>query len=322
MNGNPLITIAVPVYNTELFVRRCLDSLVNQTIKEIEIVVVNDGSTDQSEAICKEFAEKDSRITLICKENEGLASARQTALEVSKGKYFCVCDSDDWVEKNMYEQLYLKAEETDADVVMCDYWSEYQDGKQIIYHYPLKLEERKDLLDDALNQRFPTMVWNKMFRRDLFERYQLSWEYGINMGEDLLLMLKLLCNPVKIACLTVPLYHYRRLLGGNSYTNCISLSTFNQLLFIRKWSITNIDNIKYQNGLFIQWLDQAFAGFRVKNGMTSQYYKESTLKNISYSGFLNFSYPQLKGLIVLIAKIFGFKTGKSIVKIMYRYIYH
>lgn len=318
----PLISVSVPVYNAEKYLRQSLDSLVNQTLENIEIVVVNDGSTDSSESIIREYAERDSRIVLICKENGGSASARLAALEASRGQFFCACDADDWAELDMCEKLYLKAIESDADIVMCDYWSEYPDGKKVAYKYPLQVESREDLLDDALNKRFPTMVWNKLIKRSLFEKYNLSWELGINMGEDLLLMLKILKHPVTIVYQPLLLYHYRRIIDGTSYTNSVSLSTYVQLLRIRRWSDENIDNSKYGNGLFIQWLDQAFAGLRVKEGMTSRYYKETTLINIHYSDFVKYRYPKLKGLIVFISKLFGYRTGRGVVKVLYRCFYH
>lgn len=318
----PKVSISVPIYNAEKYLRKCLDSLVNQTLQEIEIVVVNDGSTDSSEAICREFANKDPRIILISKENGGSASARQTALEVAKGDFLCACDADDWVEPEMYEKLYKKAIESDADIVMCDYWSEYPNGRQVAHKFKYDLEMRSDLLDDALNKKFPTMVWNKIFKRSLFEKYQLSWEQGINMGEDFLMMIKILSHPIKVSYLPTQLYHYRRIIGGASYTNSVSLSTYNQLLRIRHWTDEHIDKSKYSNGIFIQWLDQAFAGLRVKEGMTSKYYKETTLNKIQYSDFFRFNYPRLKGLVVFVTKLLGYKVGKSIVRLMYRYIYH
>lgn len=318
---NPKVSISVPVYNVEKFLRKSLDSLVNQTLQEIEIIIVNDGSTDSCSTICDEYAAKDPRIVIINKANGGLASARQAALDVARGEYFCACDADDWVEHDMYEKLYQKAQETDADIVMCDYWSEYHDEKRVASHYEFDLSKREDMLDDALNKHFPTMVWNKLYKRTLFKKYNLSWEQGINMGEDLLIMLKILSFPVRVAHIPVPLYHYRRIIGGSSYTNSISLSAFNQLLRIRKWTDENIYKEKYRNGLFVQWLDQAFAGLRVKEGMTSQYYQYTTLTRIPYIGFVKYSYSKLKGLVVLISKIFGYRAGRILVKLLYRYIY-
>lgn len=317
----PKVSISVPVYNSEKYLHKCLESLINQTLKEIEIIIVNDGSNDKSESICREYAERDKRIKLINKLNGGLATARQVALESARGDYFCACDSDDWVESTMYERLYEKAKESNADIVMCDSWSEYPDSKKTKHSYSYQLEDRKDLLGDALNGCFPCQVWNKMFKRELFEKYDISWEPGINLGEDFLIMLKILQHPVKVEYLSEPLYHYRREMGGSSYTNNISLKTFQQSLLIRKWAVENIDTVKYSNGIFRLWLNLAFTGLRVKDDMSTEYYNNEVMSNLPYIGFIKYKYPISKGGLVLLTKLFGYNTGKSIYKILYKYVY-
>lgn len=319
--NRPKVSISVPVYNAEKYLRRSLDSLVNQTLEDIEIVIVNDGSTDSSESICREYAAKDHRIRLISKNNGGLASARQTALEASAGQFFCACDADDWVEPDMYEKLYEKAVVTGADIVMCDYWSEYGNGKRTQHHYNQDVDKVDDFLDDALNGRFPCQVWNKIFRREIFENYNISWEPGINLGEDFLLLLKILQNPVKVTNISDTLYHYRRELSGNSYTNNISLTTFNQSLFIRHWADNNIDPRKYANGMFRLWLNLAFTGLRVKDGIDVEYYKHQVLSKLPFKGFIKYRYPKLKGLVVLFTKIFGYYTGRKMYMVFYRFVY-
>ncbi len=316
----PLVSISVPIYNTEQHLRKCLDSLLNQTLKDIEIILVNDGSTDHSESICREYAEKDSRIQLINKENGGLASARQVALEFATGSYFCACDSDDWVEPDMYEKLYNRAIETGADFVMCDYWSEYPNGRQVVSTYDLNLSERNDLLGDALNGVFPCQIWNKLFLRSIFDKYRLFWEPGINLGEDYLMLLKMFSKGVSVAYINAPLYHYRREIGGNSYTNNVSMETFSQSLFIRHWVEENVDNEKYANGIFRLWMALAFTALRVKDGMSQRNYKE-ILKHVPFFGFLKYNFPKLKGLLIFIAKLCGYKFTKLIFSFTYKFFY-
>ena len=320
--SSPLISISVPVYNAERYLRQCLDSLVRQTLRDIEIVVVNDGSTDSSESIIREYAERDSRIVLICKENGGLASARQAALEAAHGLYFCACDADDWVEPDMYEKLYRKAVETNADIVMCDYWSEYPNGKQVASCYGKEPMQQDDLLDDALNGLFPPQVWSKIFKRSLFSRLSLSWEPGINLGEDFLLMRKILRYRISIAYLPISLYHYRRELGGSTYTNSITMETLNQSLFIRQWVMSHVAIEKYSNGLFRLWLNFGFTALRVKDGMTGRFYREEILCHVPYYGFLTYRYPILKGGLVLSAKLLGYRFSKFIYEKVYKYVYH
>ena len=319
--NRPEVSISVPVYNAEIFLRKSLDSLVNQTLKDIEIVIVNDGSTDSSESICREYAAKDHRIRLISKNNGGLASARQAALEASTGQFFCACDADDWVEPDMYEKLYKKAVETGADIVMCDYWSEYGNGRHVESHYQYDVSKVEDFLNDALNGRFPCQVWNKMYKRDIFEKYKIMWEPGINLGEDFLLMLKFFQHPVKVACISDALYHYRREMGGPSYTNNISLKTFQQSLFIRNWAEANVDTKKYANGIFRMWLSLAFTGLRVKDGMSPKYYKQQVMSKLPYTGFVKYHYPKTKGFLIILTKLLGYRVGKKIFSSFYRYVY-
>ena len=312
--NNPLVSISVPVYNAEKYLRKCLDSLVNQTLKNIEIVIVDDGSTDGSASICREYAERDSRILLIFKENGGLASARQAALEAANGRFFCACDADDWAEPTMYDTLYRKAMETNADIVMCDYWCEYPDGKQTEKKYQYELIKRKDLLDALLNGRFPKAVWNKLIRRDFLKANHLSWEQGIDMGEDFLLTMKMLLVGATVANTGKTLYHYRRERGGTSYTNNITMASFNQSLAITRWAEIHIDKNHYAKGLHRILVDVAYTGLRVRSGMTSNYYKESVLDELPFDEFVKLKGLSLKSLLILLVKLIGYKRGKWIVK--------
>ena len=124
----PKVTVIVPVYNTEKYLPRCVESLMAQTLKELEIIFVDDGSTDSSGRLCDEYASKDNRIHVIHKPNGGVAAARQTGLEAAAGKYVIWADSDDWVEVDMYEKLYQKAQSAQADLTVCGFIYEYKDG--------------------------------------------------------------------------------------------------------------------------------------------------------------------------------------------------
>lgn len=317
---NPKVSISVAVYNVEKYLRRCLDSLVNQTLQDIEIIVVNDGSTDTSESICKEYAERDSRIILISKENGGLATARQAALEVANGQYFCACDADDWVELDMYEKLFKKAAQTNADIVMCDYWSEYPNGFQVAHSYNYEVDSKKDLLDLTLRDIFPHMIWNKLIRLDVFRKYGISWNAGINMGEDFLMTIKLLQYPLSIQKLNACLYHYRRVIGGTSYTNQITLSSLNQSFEIRKWVDNNIDTRRYSVGVFHIWVSLAFTSLRVVGGINADY-KKAIFNRIKLSRFFLYRQLDKKSIIVLLTKVMGYRFGRYLCTKLYKRYY-
>ena len=128
------VSLIVPVYNTEMFLKKCLESIISQTLKEIEIIIVNDGSTDNSQKIIDDFSKKDSRIKAFYKENEGLSSARNLGLEKAKGKYIWFIDSDDYIMKPYAcEKLYNFSEENNLDIAVCNYVQESSKRKRNYY---------------------------------------------------------------------------------------------------------------------------------------------------------------------------------------------
>ena len=314
------VSVGLAVFNGERYLQQCLDSLTSQTLEDLEIIVVDDGSTDNSATICDLYEAKDSRIKVIRKPHGGLASARQMALEVSMGDYFCVCDADDWMEPEMYERLCDKAVETGADVVMCDYWREYGDGysKLSVYNREVPSDNRQ-IISDVLNDRFPSFIWSKLFRRDVFERYALSWDPGISMQEDYLMTLKILQHPVRLAYLPDPLYHYRRMPGGNSYTNNMTMSSYNQMLCIRDWIDKHLSDNQFAAGRIHYQVNVAYAGLRVMEGMTPRYYRETSTSRLSLRELI--SERTLKSMLILMTKILGYRFGVLVNRLLYKRVY-
>ncbi|MDF2617290.1 MAG: glycosyl transferase family 2 [Sedimentibacter sp.] len=126
-----LISIVIPVYNVEKYLSRCLESILSQSLKEIEIIVVNGGSTDNSLEICRYYEKKDSRIIIIDKKNEGVSVARNTGIEKASGKYIGFVDPDDWIEKNMYENMYNTIEKYKCCIAFCNYSKDSRLGSTI-----------------------------------------------------------------------------------------------------------------------------------------------------------------------------------------------
>lgn len=122
MNAQPKLSVIVPVYNAELTIRKCVDSLLAQTISDFEVVLVDDGSPDRCGSICDEYAQQDPRVKVIHQQNGGVSVARQTGIDNAIGEYTIHVDSDDWVEPTELEELYKKAKEDDADMVICDFY--------------------------------------------------------------------------------------------------------------------------------------------------------------------------------------------------------
>lgn len=130
----PKVSIVVPVYNVEKYLDRCIESLVNQTLKDIEIILVDDGSPDNCPEMCDEWAKKDDRIVVVHKENEGASYARNTGIELSKGEYIAFVDSDDYVDKNMYDDMVMTADRYNCDMILCDVLKETADEQFTFSH--------------------------------------------------------------------------------------------------------------------------------------------------------------------------------------------
>jgi len=176
MKNEPAISIVVPVYNAEKFLDRCLKSIYAQTFTDYEIIFVNDGSKDNSLALCREYAEKDARITVIDKENGGAGSARNAGIEIAKGEYLAFPDVDDWFEPEMYQDLYLLAKQCDYDIVFsgANYYSKSEND--LTYTHSVKCEalnyNTKEDCRKNVMKFFPTSTifdvpWNKLYKRSV-----------------------------------------------------------------------------------------------------------------------------------------------------------
>ena len=180
-----MISVIVPIYNAEKYLVRCVDSILAQTYKEIEIILINDGSTDQSENICNEYAKRDQRIRVIHQKNEGVSCARNRGIDESTGEYLSFIDSDDWIDCTMYDDLIRLATKYDADIVECGYrwikpdtiYDRENTGKIDIY---TNLEALNQLYyGDQLFGGISIVPWNKLYRRGLFDsiRYPEGFIY-------------------------------------------------------------------------------------------------------------------------------------------------
>jgi glycosyltransferase involved in cell wall biosynthesis len=193
---NPAISIIVPVYNVELYIKKCLESILIQTFNDFEVVIVNDGSTDNSGSICDEFAKKDMRVMVIHKENGGLSSARNAGLEMANGEFLGFVDGDDYIDKNMYQKLYQLCKETNSDISICQFAKEI-DGKQTDEVDEKFIKEMDNL--EAMRQLFKGnfyrfSVCNKLFKKTCFNN--ILFPEG-RIHEDLSTTYKLFTNSNK-----------------------------------------------------------------------------------------------------------------------------
>lgn len=221
------VSIILPVYNAAQTINRMLESLRVQTLTDFEVLMIDDGSTDESCMILDEYANKDTRFKVVHKRNEGVSAARQTGIELAQGEYVIHADSDDWVDATMLEELYEKAEVTDADVVICDFYSNTDTKQTICKQQPSMLEP--DVVLRELFQQLHGNCWNKLLRRVCYTKYHMYFPKGINHCEDLLTWVQLFQHKdVKIAYLPKAFYHYYN--NPNSITRHFTRSTYEMRL--------------------------------------------------------------------------------------------
>lgn len=203
----PRITVIVPIYNMEKLMRKCLDSILAQSFHDYECLLIDDGSTDGSPAICDEYAIKDSRFKAFHKSNGGLSDARNYGIEYAQGDYTIFFDPDDWVDEDCLKDMYRKAQETDADMVMCDLYYNDKYRQKYCKQEP-STTNHLDIVKDILLGRVFGFTVTKMIRRSLYHEYDIQYPVGMYGCEDQYTMCKLLKNDIKIAYFSQAYYHY------------------------------------------------------------------------------------------------------------------
>ena len=210
-----MISVIVPVYNVEKYLRQCLHSVINQTYRDVEILIVDDGSTDGSGTVCDVYAEKDNRITVFHTENYGLSAARNHALDRAHGDYIAFLDSDDWLEESAIEQLLTVAETTGADIVACRFFQEFVD-KTVEpggINTEFVVEGSEVLSTMVIDHKLTEDVWNKFYKAELFN--SIRYPEGM-IFEDKATTYKLLQKAQLLAYTPTPLIHYRNREGSLS----------------------------------------------------------------------------------------------------------
>lgn len=205
-----LISVTVAVYNTEKFLAKCMDAILAQTYKNIEIIAVDDGSKDGSLGILQEYEKKDSRVKAIHQENGGLAAARNTGLEHANGKYVCFLDSDDYIEEDYLEQLYQCLTQNDADVAVCGYYKELPNGRteDMLLGIEGIVERDEAIANMYMHNSFGAYSWNKLFKMSIVKEYNIRYDLELRMTQDLYWSTLYMKQIKKAAYVNKPLYHY------------------------------------------------------------------------------------------------------------------
>lgn len=213
MKNRPIISIIVPIYNVESYLERCIESILNQSFKEFELILVNDGSTDSCKDICNEYKKRDSRIVVVNKKNEGVSSARNLGLDLAKGEYIGFIDPDDFINKDMYKILFDTIQANNSDMVICDYYKVNEDDINKFRNLKCNCEniEVKNLNKlESIDNLFLTgekfiFAWNKLYKRELFN--DLRYEKG-RIYEDEYLAHRILYKCNKVSIIEAKIYYY------------------------------------------------------------------------------------------------------------------
>ena len=222
------LSVIVPVYNVEKYLERCLDSIINQTLKDIEIICINDGSTDNSLSILEEYKKKDYRIVIINQKNKGLAVARNVGIEIAQGEYLAFVDSDDWINPNFLECLYDSAKENNCDIAVGNIFRVPDRGKTTPF-----LQYKETKIYEDTNSKFeicdiPKMcyVWNRIYKREKLIKNKIKFIEG-KVYEDVLFSHKALYYSGKLITVPDAIYYYFR------HSNSIVAKTHRNKKFIK-----------------------------------------------------------------------------------------
>ena len=277
------ISVIVPVFNAEKYLRKTIDSILNQSFTDFELILVNDGSTDSSKKICEEYALKDKRIILLNQENQGVSVARNNGLKIAKGDYISFIDSDDWIIKNFFEDLYGEVIKSAVppDIIFCN--RIISNGKKSWF---LPFNEKKEFKEETLKEylmnillgKYESFVTNKLYNKKLIEQYKLFFLDSSFMEDNIFHIEAVMCSKL-IIFIPAALYVYRnvfdRLTNKFDEKRCVSL--------LKNYQVKKAINKKY---LSVDELEE-FECYFMKDVLEIYLYNLHEIKKTNYDDFLN-----------------------------------
>lgn len=220
----PKFSVIIPVYNAEKYLDRCISSVTRQTYKDIEIILIDDGSKDRSGTICDEYAKKDDRIKVVHQENLGVSTSRNVGIKKSKAPYIVFVDSDDWIEIYMLDKLNNIIESSEVDCII------YNLNNIIKSNFILENELINSMIR-LIKTETINPPWNKVYKRDIIEKYNIQFDKEIQIGEDLLFNIKYISKIKKLYLLNERLYNYV-MENNHSLTRKYKKNKYEQLMFV------------------------------------------------------------------------------------------
>lgn len=279
------ISVIVAIYNAEKTLPRLLDSLKAQTMRDFEVLLIDDGSTDSSGEICDIIARHDNRFKAFHKPNEGIGSTRQFGIEHAIGEYTIHTDADDWVEPDYLESLYDKAVSTNTDIVICDFYE--NKGFKTLYRKQQPESFDKDILINNLLCKLTNAPWNKLIRRSCYMERNISFVEGLDYGEDQIFNLQLILQDASVSYLPRALYHYDTAVNPDSAAQGYSLKK----IINREKYLSILSSIlpeAFQNGIDNKYLEVAYMIVQSKKFTKAQYLeKYSFLSRVKFRDYRN-----------------------------------
>lgn len=314
MENNFKISVIIPVYNVEKYLKRCLDSVISQSYKNLEIILIDDGSTDNSGVICDEYAEKDNRIVLIHKSNGGVSDARNSGLKIFTGDFIIFVDSDDWIEKDFCE--YIAKNMLDSDMLLFNYYVATTGKKKLkkIFLRNYNVLKEKCLLDLA-KSKVESYVWNKAYKRQLFK--DIIFPQNRNY-EDQAIMHALIYESEKIKYVNRAFYNYFQ--NNNSITHTVNLKNYKDYLYVnilrekfyKKYYPYMVDyhiNTIYSAIAKLCWLYSNDDGYKIRYMFLKKIILNKLLKNLfNHKISLKIKFKMLLALLSIdVIKLLNFK---------------
>lgn len=269
--SNVKVSIILPVYNSEKYLEETLKALINQSIKEIEIIIINDGSIDKSGKIGKKYEGIDKRIIYIDNENNGPSAARNIGLSIAQGEYIGFCDSDDIPDLNMYKTLYEYASNSKSDISLCDMYSERSQSSMGLPYNDGHILNRDEIIRDLIPKMIgketdddtSMVLWGSVvrciFKKELIDINNIMFPVDIDFAEDLIFTLKTLSYANSVSIVNKVLYFYRL----NTDSLMMSHQKYKQNMFLKRKKLTNyIKGISLQEEIGISYEKNRLVSFR------------------------------------------------------------
>lgn len=252
MKNDTLISVIVPIYNAEKYLKKCIESIINQDYKNIEIILINDGSVDSSEKICENYAKKDKRIKVIKKKNEGVSKARNIGIEISNGKWITFVDADDWIEKNYISYLYNNGIRTNSEISLTTFPNKYIENSYDNFtskKEDVQILKGNDAAKMMLYYKIVISSWNKMYKKEMLEQEKIKFKENLSYGEGFEFVINAMIHSKKVCISNKKIYNYR-VDNINSAMTVFKEKLVTGSLESQKYILKEI-NERYKNNLIV-----------------------------------------------------------------------